>query len=255
MWRAPGEYEFSQLDDTVRAYLSADPEAYLILILRLVPPDWWMDAHEDELVRYAMGDDFDTGDEAGRVRRASFASGLGSETRWTSGGGHCAPGCSALGQARDLATTPAMAFTEWHYFGSWTEQMPDTGPAMAAHFRRWLRDRYATVDDLRGAWADPASAFETALVPGVQPRLAAGPLGLRNPADGRWVEDYYRCQQEVTVDDIELFCSAAKEATGGRVLCGAFYGYFYGVHPQTQGGHLELERLLRPQVWTFAAPY
>jgi hypothetical protein len=81
-------------------------------------------------------------------------------------------------------------------------------------------------------------------------------LGFRDPAGGHWVADYYRCQQEVTADDIELFCAAAKALTNGRVLCGAFYGYFNGVPPQTQGGHLELERLLKsPSVDYFAAPY
>lgn len=256
-WISPDRYEFGVLDDIVRAYLSADPEGYLILILRLVPPTWWMDAHEEELVRYAAGDDYDTTDEAGRVRRASLASRAWQRDAlavWRAAVEHLE---SRPWGKRVIGYQPGYGiYTEWHYFGSWHQQMPDTGSAMAAHFREWLRERYGSVERLRDAWQDPAATFETAAVPGVAPRLDAGPLGLRNPADGTWVMDYYRCQQEVTADDIELFCAAAKEATGDRVLCGVFYGYFYGVPPQTQGGHLELERLLRsPHVDYFAAPY
>jgi len=253
----PGVFRFDRLDDVVRGYLSADPDAYLILILRLVPPDWWMDAHPEELVRYAAGEDFNTTDECGRVRRPSLAS-----NRWRND-------MLALWRAaiRHLESRPwgkrvigyqpgYGIYTEWHYFGSWSNQMPDTGPAMTAAFREWLRKNYGSVARLRAAWGRPDATFENATVPGVKARLDAGALGLRRPGADRWVMDYYRCQQEITAQDIETFCAAAKETTGGRVLCGAFYGYFYGVPPQTQGGHLELERLLRsPYIDYFAAPY
>ncbi len=256
-WMSPDTFEFDVLDDTVRGYLSADPEAHLILILRLVPPTWWMDAHEEELVRYAAGEDYDTTDEAGRVRRPSLASQEWQRDAlaiWRAAIDHLE---SQPWGKRVIGYQPGYGiYTEWHYFGSWWQQMPDTGPAMTGYFREWLRQRYGDVTHLREVWQSPGAAFETATVPGVEPRLATGPLGFRNPADGMWVMDYYRCQQGVTADDIELFCAAAKEATGGRVLSGVFYGYFYGVPPQTQGGHLELERLLKsPNIDYFAAPY
>ena len=68
--------------------------------------------------------------------------------------------------------------------------------------------------------------------------------------------DYYRSQQELTADCVEAFCREAKRLTGGRVITGAFYGYFEGVPPQTQGGHLELPSLLKSRAMDFfAAPY
>jgi hypothetical protein len=256
-WTAPGEFDFEALDDTIRAYLSADPEAYIMLHLRLVPPDWWMNQHPDEMVRYAAGEDFNTADESGRVMRPSFASKVWLRDAleiWTAAINHLE--AQPWGK-RIIAHQPGYGiYTEWHYFGSWHQQSPDTGPAMTAHFREWLRARYGTDTALQKAWGKPEVTLATASVPGVEPRRSAGPLGFHEPVQGQWVMDYYRCQQEVTVEDIDLFCAAAKQATGGRVLCGAFYGYFYGVPPQTQGGHLELERLLAsPNIDYFAAPY
>ena len=68
--------------------------------------------------------------------------------------------------------------------------------------------------------------------------------------------DYYRCQQRVVADCLETFGRVVKEETGGRCLFGAFYGYFFEVLPQTQAGHLEIERLLSsPVIDYFAAPY
>ena len=70
------------------------------------------------------------------------------------------------------------------------------------------------------------------------------------------VIDYYRCQHRVTADAIEYFGKLAKEASGGRAIYGVYYGYFMGVLPQTQGGHLELLRLLKsPYIDYFVAPY
>jgi hypothetical protein len=248
---------FAELDNYVRGYLSADPEAYLILILRLVPPGWWMDAHPQEMVGYAKGPAGRGYDEAYRVERPSLASEPWRRDMmalWRRALAHLEQ--QPWGK-RIIGYQPGYGiYTEWHYYGSWTEQMPDTGPAMTRYFRAWLRRRYGTVKRLRAAWADPSVTFETAAVPGLEPRKTSDLLGLRDPARRRWVMDYYRCQQELTADCLEAFCRAAKEITGGRVLCGAFYGYFHGVPPQTQGGHLELGRLLRsPWVDYFAAPY
>ncbi len=256
-WLDDGSYDFARLDDLVRGYLSVDPQALLFLIFRLIPPNSWMDKHPDELVRYAAGPDYNTSNECGRVRRPSLASELWRRDAlaiWRAAIEHLE--AKPWGK-RVIAYQPGYGiYTEWHYFGSWTNQMPDTGPAMTRRFRAWLRKHYGSVERLRAAWGRTDVTFETAQVPGVAPRLLAGPLGLRRLPRGRWVMDYYRCQQEVTAEDIELFCAAAKKATAGRALCGAFYGYFYGVPPQTQGGHLELERLLRsPSIDYFAAPY
>lgn len=248
---------FTRLDDTVRAYLSVDPDAMLILLLSLVPPNDWMDRHPDELVRYAAGADYNSADEAGRVRRPSLASAAWRRDAlavWQATIAHLE--AQPWGK-RVVGYHPCYGiYAEWHYYGSWTQQMPDTGAAMTAHFRTWLRQRYGTEEGLRAAWADPTARFDTATVPGAEPRLQKELLGLRDPARQGWVIDYYRCQQAVTADDIEVFCRAAKEGTRGRVICGAFYGYFQGVLPQTQGGHLELERLLRsPFIDYFTAPY
>jgi len=256
-WRAPDTYDFASIDDTIRAYLSADPDAHLIVLFSLVPPEWWMDAYPDDLVQYAAGPDYNTTDESGRVRRPSLASQAWRRDAlalWRAVIAHLEQ--QPWGK-RVIGYHPCYGiYGEWHYYGSWTEQMPDTGPAMTADFREWLRERYGADARLREVWRQPEATLDAATVPGVDARLAAGALGLRDGARGAWVTDYYCCQQAITADDVDLFCAAAKEATKSRVICGAFYGYFQGVPPQTQGGHLELGRLLRsPHIDYFAAPY
>jgi hypothetical protein len=256
-WPRPGEYDFSPVDRQIRAYLSVDPEAHVILLISLTPPEWWMEAHPDEWVHYATSDDLQGGDEMSRARRASPASAVWREDTaeaWRALIRHVenSPwGKRVIGYHAGYGIS-----SEWHYFGSWKDQYPDTGPAMTRTFRQWLRTEYESVDDLRKAWRNPEITFETAVVPGVAPRKKGRLTAFRNPAEERWVIDYYRCHQKIIADTIELFGRITKQESSERALYGAYYGYFYGVRPQTQGGHLELERLLEsPFIDYFVAPY
>ncbi len=256
--RVPGQYDFARLDATVRGYLSVDPAAYVVLILHLLPSEAWMDAHPEDLVGYAAGPVQRGADECDRVRRPSYASAAWREDMgrlWTAAIEHLER--QPWGK-RVIGYHPGYGiYTEWHYYGSWSQQSPDTGPAMTRWFRQWLQQRYGgQVARLQAAWQDPTVTFATAAVPGVPPRLAADALGLRDPARRAAVIDYYRCQQELTAQRVGEFCALARRASGGRTVTGAFYGYFEGVHPQTQGGHLELSEAMRsPAIDYFAAPY
>lgn len=256
-WTGPGRYNWRLIDEQVRAYLAVDPEAYLDILVRLVPPSWWFEAHPEEMVHYATSDRIDSNDEAERVLRPSPAS-----AQWLQDAGAA---WTAL--LKHMETVPwgkrvigwhacYGIYAEWHYFGSWSQQYPDTGPVMTKTFRAWLRAKYATEAALRQAWHDPRVTFATAAVPGMKPRQFSSLLSLRDPAHDQPAIDYYRCQHKVTADAIEYFGKLAKQATGGRALYGIYYGYFMGVYPQTQGGHLDLLRLLQsPYIDYFVAPY
>jgi len=256
LWRGPNEYDFSALDEQVRMYTKLDPDAYVIMMVRLVQPGWWTQQHPDELVGYGVPGELG-GDEKYRARRGSMASGA-----WLRDTGEAWRALIDHLEAqpwgrRVIGYQPAYGISaEWHYFGSWREQYPDTGAAMTARFRRWLREKYDTVEALRAAWRDPDVTFDTAQVPGVQARKLAEHIAFREPATERPAIDYYRCHQQVVAEAIEHFGRIVKEETAGAKLCGVYYGYFYGVRPQTQGGHLELDRLFAsPYVDYFVAPY
>jgi hypothetical protein len=143
---------------------------------------------------------------------------------------------------------------------------------MRWHFRSWLRRAYH--DDparLQSAWNKPGVTFETAEVPSAEEQLQAKLYTFRDPARERNVIDYYRCFADLSSDLVIDFCRTVKEATEGKKLAGAFYGYlmdlawnggFFAEGPESdystyqRSGHLGLRKVLEsPYVDFLVSPY
>jgi len=148
----------------------------------------------------------------------------------------------------------------------------DYSEPMRRHFRSWLRRRYASdLTAFRSAWNDPRISFDTAEVPSAEEQLQTKLYTFRDPARERNVIDYYRCFAELSSDLVIDFCRTVKEATGGKKLAGAFYGYvmelawnggFFKERPESdystyqRSGHLGLRRVLEsPYVDFLVCPY
>ena len=146
-----------------------------------------------------------------------------------------------------------------------------SGP-MRRHFRSWLRKQYGNdLAALRAAWNDPHIGFDTAQVPSAEQQLQTKLYTFRDPTRERNVIDYYRCYADLSSDLLIDFCRTVKEATGGKKLAGAFYGYlmdlawnggFFEERPESdystyqRSGHLGLRQVLEsPYVDFLVCPY
>jgi hypothetical protein len=238
----------------VRGVTDACPGARVVVRVHVNAPFWWNDAHPEECTEYAdtpvedrsYGPPLNNEDgDPGNCYRTSLAS-----KRWR------AEATARLQELCErLATAPEGAdvigihvcwgvYGEWHYWG-FIQHDPDTGPAMTKHFRRWLRQQYATDDALQRAWGTRDFTLQDATVPGVTERANDHPPFLRDPAGEQRTIDYYRCQHELVADDLLHFCRTVKESWPRPLLVGVFYGYFHHVFcRQATGGHLGIERVL-----------
>lgn len=257
VWKAPGEYDFAPWDQLLRKILIVDPEARILLGLRLDAPRWWLDAHKEEWVGYATGPAERGQDQIARFEAASMAS----ETWMRDTGEAVRVALRHLERVpwgrRIIGYQPNYGvYCEWHYYGM-ARDMPDTGPAMTRRFRAWLRETYRNEGALRIAWKDPGARFEDARVPGREERLRAARLIFRDPGGtDRRVIDYYRCHQRVVADCLLAYCRIVKEETKGRALTGAWYGYHFGMGYPPEGWHILLGEILQsPLVDFLTSPY
>ena len=148
----------------------------------------------------------------------------------------------------------------------------DYSQPMVEHFREWLKQRYhQDVDLLHKAWNDQKIDFASAQVPSGDSQFVTRHWVFRDPAKEQNVIDYYICLADLCSDLILDFCGTIKDATGGRSLAGAFYGYlmelawnagFFSEGPDSpfstyqRSGHLGLYKVLNsPLVDFLVSPY
>jgi hypothetical protein len=258
--------DLSLLTRDIRGVLDVNPRAAIILYLYILPSPEWRKAHPEENTQYAdmkavefadhnvhtMWMNYDT-ENAVRTSLASM--------KWRA---------SVVKRLKILLTALARTpegkafiglqvtigvYGEASYWGFLTHD-PDTGPAMTAYFRQWLREKYRTDSALQAAWNDGKATFDTATVPGTPEREHTSDGIFRDPARERKVIDYYQCQHHVVADDILLFCKTAKESWPRPLVVGTLYGYFFGLFGrQATGGHLDTERVFdSPYIDYFRAP-
>lgn len=264
----PSHYDFSSVQARFNRVLEADPKAlfHLRIYLEMSEPQsqWWHDLYPEE--REVVSD--------GTPYRQSFASKVWRE------------------QAKDFLRAYVAHLRKIGLFnrvlsyqvgaghtGEWVKGKlsmffltGDYSKPMNLHFRAWLQQKYNNNEAmLRKAWDKPGVSFETAQVPTAAEQFETKHMTFRDPLQEQNVIDYYECLAELCGGLVVDFCRTAKDATGGKALAGAFYGYlmelawnagFFAEGPGSpystyqRSGHLGLGQVLEsPYVDFLVSPY
>ena len=248
-WTAPGEYDFSQLDERALMLLKENPNAFFFPRLYLHAPKWWSEAHPDDIVLMDPGD--------------------GKLVPFIHSGGKPAPSWASEIWRRDtieglrrlIAHVEASPYAdrvigyhiasgtteEWMMWGGNENQWVDFSPANTARFRSWLKDRYGTDKRLQAAWHDETANLASAAIPSKAQRQHTELGSLRDPAKEQAVIDFYLYNSDLVADTICTFAKAVKDITHHKKIVGAFYGYLLqlcGEQRQQNAGHLALEKVL-----------
>lgn len=216
-WLGPGQYDFDKVDRRLEAVLAADPDAYLFPRVKLDPPQWWLDAHPDEITGYPDGTRGPQHSMASRAWEETYERMLRDLVGHIESSGYAD---RVIGYHLAGGKT-----SEWFWWG-FDKGWIDYSPAARARFRDWLRDRYrGDVAALREAWRDDRIAFESAEPPCGELRETTEYGLFRDATAARPAIDYVRFLSEITAHNIVRSCRMVKELTGGRKITGVLYGY------------------------------
>jgi len=239
-WPKPGEAEDWQSADTAcRNVLLANPNALLIPRIPMDPPQWWCEAHRDEVMQWEDGSRNNHAVVASPLYRREAAERLAALVAHLEQtiGDHVA-GYHPAGQNTG----------EWFYESTWKHPLNGFAPADLREWHAWLRQRYGSDDALRAGWHDSSVTLDTAEVPSAKSRHAA-PFGIfRDPATEKPILDWSDFQQEAMAECVCTFAKAARQASQGKKLVLFFYGYVFELSGVANGpatsGHLALRRVL-----------
>ena len=248
-WHKAEPFEPEAMIAEISSVLDANPDAKVLMRLHMNPPYWWMRDNPDECVIYRTpeGDipGVDNGEQDRLIRNDSshhMRVSLASEKWLSEISEKLGLLCDALNGTPEgetlLAIQPACGvYGEWHQWGT------DVSAPMTAHFRRFLHEKYGSVENLRKAWNSPDVTFETAVF---RPEtFRPGDDGwFRDPELSRDTMDSQESIQNTPPEAILRFCKVIKERLPG-VLTGSFYGYYLGTggNNMTIGGHLRVNKL------------
>lgn len=231
-WAHPGETpNYRPYEEQIETILCENPHALLLPRFGLTNvPEWWAKQNPDEMMLYDNGQRGMVSiasqkwrDEAGKALRLLVRH---LESRYAE---HIF-GYHPCGQNTG----------EWFYDRVWEGVLPSFETPMQSAFRRYLRDRNASL-------------------PTADERKAEGKGAFLHPVSQRRLIQFWRFQQEVMVEAMEEFARIIKEETDRRKLVVYFYGYLFELAGLPGGaavsGHLALERLLKcPNVDVLCSP-
>ena len=237
-WKEDGTYDAAHPIECIKTVKKLHPNAKLHFRLNLTPPYWWMRKYPEELIKYYGIVSADTGrgrsatekDKTNEIR-ASMVS-----ERWIRDvKGVLKQFAKALkesGLDKEVYSVQLAygGYGEWHlygiYYGTGAYESDYSQP-MLRFFRKYLKKKYKTESELCSAWGEKVT-FETAQLATPDMRHA-----LRDNNTYRYPEysmralDSLKCLQLGAPYAISKFAKCLKEAWGGGLLVGAFYGYYF----------------------------
>ena len=151
---------------------------------------------------------------------------------------------------------------EWNNFGYAEQAYVDISKPMQNAFRKYLQKKYKTDAALQKAWNTPGITFASDdLVPTREHRWKGGNFVRANGADGMRSVDYYEFWQKYSAETVIHFAKIVKKASKGKMLTGAYFGYYFGhyglnpFHFQDCGQYGVPYLLAAPEIDFFGGPY
>ena len=184
----------------IRGVLDACPAGAVVVRLHVNAPMWWNRAHPEECVQYADGSVLDLPEglpfnnedsDVLRARRASLASEL-----WRREAGEkVREFCHRLARHREGKAVVGLhiaggVYGEWHPWG-FIKSEPDVSAPMQQAFRKWLKNKYQSDENLQAAWGDKRITLANATVPDSSERRCCADGFFRNPVLEQMVIDFY----------------------------------------------------------------
>jgi len=223
----------------VDRFCAVNPEAYFYVQVWLGPSGGWLEEHPDEAIADATGTRLHFASPASRIWREEAGIQLRARIEEITSGPHAD---RFIGVELQYLNT-----AEWFY--PQTNDFLDYSKANLERFRAWVKTRYGSDGALRKAWGNGNVTLATLAIPSPEERMAASWGPFRHPVEHRASIDFTQYQNTLVPEAIAYFARIVKDATQGRSLVGAFYGYTLEMHGNgpaafLHSGHLALENVL-----------
>jgi beta-galactosidase len=232
----PDSFDLSALHRSLDKILETNSNCYIILELHVNAPDWWVSAHPGE----------QQVDSSGQRYGQSMASPIWFKEACQFVRLVIRESEKYYGDHVVLYLVGAGHTWEWFYRTP-LRYVTDCSLPMIEAFRKWLREKYDSDENLIKGWGIKTSIDGTTIPEWAE--IITGDLGsIRDPQKRRYICDFFEFYNELLADLIIGFGKVVNEECRGKKLFGAFYGHILDWldNPLTgqHSGHFCLKKVL-----------
>ena len=254
-WIGPDEYDYSQVDQFFTKRFEANPELKFLPRITLDPPESWISQYPEEMMVFDDGSTipWPLRNSTDKKHVPSFSS-----MKWREATAEYLRNLIEHIRSQPYGKNMigyhlvAGSSNEWLYWNFEHGPVGDFSKPQLREYRKWLKNKYKTKDELKKAWNNPKASFEKAAIPTEAERDKGDYFMFRDPLKSQNVIDYMEFHSWVVQDAINYFAKTVKETSNYENLVGAFYGYLLHVRGQYQRvsdsyqeqGHFDLAELL-----------
>lgn len=251
-WVGDDEYDYTETDAYIEAYLKQKPDAKLILRFWFGYPRnfWWAVKHADHQTIPMVRDKGrkmpsyaslkwrqETGEALRRVIAHCEEKYGNNIVAYVPGGGSCGEWFQWY-----TFTEDADRFTHGYEMGDYSEPMQKA-------FRNYAKGKYGTVQKMNAAYQSNYTTFEELPIPEPESRLNARLGHLRDISKEKSVIDYYEVFNREVLETLVHFANMAKQGCDRRKVVMVFYGYHTMEQPRggvshARAGHVHVEEAL-----------
>lgn len=225
IWKGPGQFDFTALDARVAQLLDVCPDAIFLLQVGCYMPEWWLNANPDDVTAHANGSPRATHRESQALASKKWLkdaeiplNALVQHIRNRSWG-------------KRVWGASVSENRNWEWF--WTITDKDNKPAVSGYsksdyaaFRDFLRRKYRTDEELAKQWKQSGVTLANARMPSPEIHTRGRVGALLDPQLDRQLMDWFEFRNLVLAEAVISLGKTIKEATDGKWLTGAYYGYF-----------------------------
>jgi len=219
---------FGHIEQFASRTFGEDPSATFVIYYELNMPSSFVDLYPDEVIRLDNGVEKLNYGVEGKLQ-PSYAS----ETWRRVMGQQLRDFVELLKQSPLAERVVAIRLCyancgEWNHWGYHEGAFVDYSKPMQNAFRHYLQTEYGTDARLQQAWGRNDITLDSdALIPSRENRLAGDSIRHDDKTLQQTI-DYYKFFQLYTVNTIEHFAKAIKEASDNKMLVSTYYGYYWG---------------------------
>ena len=224
-WLGHDKYDFSLLEEKLNQVFAVNPDAMITLQLYCIMPDWWLAENPADNTKL-----FNNAEPQKDYDRQA----LGSKNWLKASEKPIRALIEFMKNSQYADRFWSLTFCEngngewfwWRYDRKNRHSVAGFSEADYATFRSYLKEKYSTDEELAKAWNQPGVTFNTAMMPDPASSNRGSVNTLLDPQKDMQIIDWYIFRNRALAEAIIHFAKIAKEASGGKLLTGAYYGYF-----------------------------